>query len=540
MSQSYDWKQLIESKPRELVFKDAPACKHIEEENGLNEIIFKLRSLNFLEISGTPLTCFPDKVANLANLTNLILRNNKLSHLPPDIGRLNKLKFIDVSNNCLEKIPDEIGNLLELQSLVANVNKLTTLPESLKNLTNLTIVKVEFNSMEQFPESICDENLKHHLAEIHAKNNSIQYIPQTIGKLSALKVLDLTENAINDVPGELGDCNRLKEIHLKGNKLTDRKLLKLVDQGKMKQIIDYIRGHCIKGGAPKGNDTTLKETFADAKARVREARRRRRSSSRSSLEDKEASMDTIKILNVAPNEFRLVTATPIILETRKIVCCIVRNVDLTRDGMVKKFLSLQSDLHDGLLCGKRKNATIASHDLAKITGNIVFDLRPPSKIRIHALGRHEMSAGELYKNLNDEAENYRKEKKRNAYSGIHKYLLLLKGKSRFPCLTDAAATVISFPPITNSENTKISEETKDLFLEVTGESQPTCKKVMDSLIHGMLKLGLGADCKDKNDAPLPNTLQLEPVKVVDPEGKLYVVYPSKVDLIFDDIKLTRD
>lgn len=245
MSHAYDWKQLIEQKPRELVFKDAPACKHIEEENGLNEIIFKLRTLNFLEISGTPLTSFPDRVANLDNLTNLVLRNNKLTSLPPDIGRLSKLKFIDVSNNCLEQIPDEVGSLTELQSLVANVNKLTDLPLTLKNLSNLTVVKIEYNKLEHFPTSLCDENLKH-LAEIHAKNNSIQDIPSTIGKLLALKVLDLTENNITDVPGELGDCNRLKEVHLKGNKLSDRKLLKLVEQGKMKQIIDYIRGHCIK------------------------------------------------------------------------------------------------------------------------------------------------------------------------------------------------------------------------------------------------------------------------------------------------------
>lgn len=139
------------------------------------------------------------------------------------------------------------------------------------------------------------------------------------------------------------------------------------------------------------------------------------------------------------------------------MACIVRGVDFRAQGLLRKFLTLQTEIHDGLLCAKRKNATIATHDLAKISGTVTFDERPPSKIRLHPLGRNsEMSASELYKTLNDEAEAYRKEKKRNAYSGVHKYLLLLKGKQRYPCITDEAGVVISFPPITNSDNTKVN------------------------------------------------------------------------------------
>jgi len=95
----------------------------------------------------------------------------------------------------------------------------------------------------------------------------------------------------------------------------------------------------------------------------------------------------------------------------------------------------------------------------------------------------------------------------------------------------------------------MTEETRDLFIEVTGESQPTCKKVMDALLHSMLKQGLGAgsvqvSSESSNDksTPLvkPHLLTLEPVKVVDPEGKLYSVYPSRVDLLFEDINVRRD
>jgi phenylalanyl-tRNA synthetase beta chain, putative (fragment) len=151
-----------------------------------------------------------------------------------------------------------------------------------------------------------------------------------------------------------------------------------------------------------------------------------------------------------------VVITPVIFDTRKIVCCILRNVNFARKTLLRSFISIQTDIHDGILCSKRKSATIATHDLSKVEGNLTFDLRAPSKIRLQPLGRYrEMSASELYKLLNEEAEAYRKEKKRNTYSGIHKYLLLLKGKQKYPCLVDSSNKVISFPPITNSELTKV-------------------------------------------------------------------------------------
>lgn len=39
----------------------------------------------------------------------------------------------------------------------------------------------------------------------------------------------------------------------------------------------------------------------------------------------------------------------------------------------------------------------------------------------------------------------------------HRYLHLLDGKESYPCLVDADGDVISFPPITNSEKTKVGQ-----------------------------------------------------------------------------------
>jgi hypothetical protein len=41
----------------------------------------------------------------------------------------------------------------------------------------------------------------------------------------------------------------LTELNLKGNKLSDKRLLKLVDQCHSKQVLDYVRQHCVRSSS---------------------------------------------------------------------------------------------------------------------------------------------------------------------------------------------------------------------------------------------------------------------------------------------------
>lgn len=100
---SQNWTELIKQKPRELILSGDKASKQFEEENGLNSLIFKISSINFLEISKTCLSHLPSQVESLNNLTNLMLRDNNLTELPESICKLDKLKYLDVSNNKLSK-----------------------------------------------------------------------------------------------------------------------------------------------------------------------------------------------------------------------------------------------------------------------------------------------------------------------------------------------------------------------------------------------------------------------------------------------------
>jgi hypothetical protein len=451
------WDQVVQQKPRELVISGATGKKQIEEDNGLNDLLYQISTLNFLEVSSVGLAEISPKINNLSQLTSLILRGNSLTAVPTDIGTLTKLKVLDLSWNKLTELPAQIGALAELQSLIVSGNQISELPADLEKLSSLIVVKIDQNKFTSFPAGLLnEENPKVHLAEIHAQNNQITDIPCTISRLTALRFLDMRNNCLTAVPGELGDCSKLKDISLTGNKFADRRFGKLVDQNKAKQIMDYIRSHCPKGADKSSSGRNGRETSTDRRTRAKDARQRRRSTSRSSR-CSECHMDTIRITSPKAEDQYTVTVTPAALDQRKIVACIVRNVDLSRENILKRFLSVQTGLHDGVCC-KRTVATIAVHDLDKIKGTVNFDVKPPSKLKLLPLGRSkEMSATELYKSLMDEAEALRKEKKRSTFSGIHKYLYLLKGKTRFCCLMDSEGTVISFPPITNSESSKVSD-----------------------------------------------------------------------------------
>lgn len=450
------WDLMLQQKPRELVISGPTGKKQIEEDNGLHDLVFKMSTLNFLEVSSVGLAEISPKINNLSQLTSLVLRGNSLTALPSDIGQLVKLKMLDLSWNKLSELPDQVSGLSDLQSLILSGNQLSSLPSNLEKLTSLIVVKIDQNNFTSLPDGLFnEENPKVQLAEIHAQKNQITEIPAVINRLVALRFLDMRDNALTAVPGELGDCTKLKDISLTGNKMTDRRFLKLVEQQKSKQILDYIRSHCPKASEKKSGRSGGRETSQDRRSRVKEGRQRRRSTSRSSRENSECLMDTISVSVPKAEDQYNVTVTPAALEQRKIVACIVRNVDLSRETVLKRFLNVQTGLHDGI-CGKRTIATIAVHDLDKIKGQVKFDVKPPSKMRFQALGRNkEMSATELYKALMDEAEALRKEKKRSTFSGIHKYLYLLKGKTRFSCLIDSEGTILSFPPITNSETSKV-------------------------------------------------------------------------------------
>ncbi|GLH14321.1 Protein lap4 [Gryllus bimaculatus] len=527
------WREIETAKSEnryELKLSGPDISKKIEQ-GGIHRALFSLKGLNFLQCSDTCLEVVPDDIGKLENLTSLLLHSNKITSLPSTIGKLTKLKLLDVSSNRLEYVPREISQLGQLTSLNLTANALKDIPSLIGN-TKLSILDLSHNQFENFPD-ICHQELVH-LSEVKLNGNKIKEIPSAICNLSSLKLLDIADNCITVVPGELADAPKLKELNLKGNSLSDRRLFKLVDKNTSKQVLDYVRQHC-----PRSSGTV--DGSGSKGKKGKKGRKDPADATNSVNEDVAKLCNRLEVLHVKDTTPAVKITEAVKTVRPHIACCIVRDVHLTAENL-KKFIQLQTKLHE-TVCDKRNAATIATHDLDLLpSGDLTYTALPPATFSIKPLSRaKEVSGQQLFQQLQQEAEDLRKEKKRNVYSGVHKYLYLLEGKSVFPVLLNSEDKVVSFPPITNSDITKLSLSTRSLFLEVTSAaSQTKCRQVLDTLLTEMLNLGLG-DGSDKECNGF-HSLCIEQVKIVDVEGNLKVVYPARHDLIFEnsDISVIRE
>ncbi|XP_075983792.1 leucine-rich repeat-containing protein 47-like [Anticarsia gemmatalis] len=522
------WPEVITAKSEnrhEIKLAGAAISKRISD-NGLDDGIFQLININLLNISDTCLSAIPDNISRLVNLQSLLLYGNKITEFNKNITSLKKLKVLDLSRNQLKSIPDSLNEMKELTSINFSSNEIEEMPK-LTDFPNLITVDVSNNKLTSFLD-VENANMPH-LTDLKLKGNAIDSLPNYIARsLPSLKNFDVGDNQLKTVPGEVANLSKLKEINLKGNKFTDKRFMKLVDQCRTKQILDYIRDHCPKGGdsaQPSGGKGKGKKGKKEEPP----------------AEDVETDLcHSLKILHVEDDVLKVqIIETQVGVVRPYILCCIVNDLAFNETSF-KKFIQMQTKLHD-TVCDKRNVATIATHDLSKIApGNLVYTAKAPGALKLTPLSRLRPCSGEqLFQQLTAEAEALRKEKKRNVYSGIHKYLYLLEGKPLYPCLQDASGKVISFPPITNSEDTKMSQESKSMLVEVTSHvSLGACKTVMNKMLQECLLLGIGSDEPESTF----HTLTVQQVKVVDLEGNLKNVYPSRTDCVFEgtNIKVLRN
>ncbi|XP_023491687.2 leucine-rich repeat-containing protein 47 [Equus caballus] len=526
--------------------------------------LFTLPLLHYLEVSGCGSLREPGPglAQGLPQLHSLVLRRNALGPgLSPELGPLPALRVLDLSGNALEALPPGQGlgpadppGLPQLQSLNLSGNRLRELPADLARCApRLQTLNLTGNCLDSFPAALFRPGALPLLSELAAADNCLRELSPDIAHLASLKTLDLSNNQLSEIPAELADCPKLKEINFRGNKLKDRRLEKMVSGCQTRSILEYLRVGGRGGGRGKGKA----EGPEKEEGRRRRRERKKKESGEAGEEDADgAGRLLLRVLHVSESPAPLtVRVSPEVRDVRPfLVGAVVRGMDLHAGSSLKRFLTSQTKLHEDL-CEKRTAATIATHDLSAVRGPLLYTTRPPQDLKIIPLGRREVKAKDLVRQLQQEAEEHRKQKKRQNVSGLHRYLHLLDGKENYPCLVDADGDVISFPPITNSEKTKIKKTTSDLFLEVTSAtSLQICKDIMDALILKMAELNKYT-LENKEEGSLSDTeadaisgqlaaprtssqaekdahspLVVEQVRVVDEEGRLKVVYPSKTDL----------
>jgi phenylalanyl-tRNA synthetase beta chain len=124
------------------------------------------------------------------------------------------------------------------------------------------------------------------------------------------------------------------------------------------------------------------------------------------------------------------------------------------DETIKQLITMQEDLHNGV-GRKRKKASIGIHNLDVIRFPVTYKT---------------VSGDYSFTPLDESSQRSIDQILKESKVG-NKYGHILSGFDRYPIIVDTIGTVLSFPPIINSNATKVNEMCSNLFIEVTGTDQ---------------------------------------------------------------------
>jgi phenylalanyl-tRNA synthetase beta chain len=113
------------------------------------------------------------------------------------------------------------------------------------------------------------------------------------------------------------------------------------------------------------------------------------------------------------------------------------------------------------------------YDLDTLSGDVFhYDAVDPDGIRFVPLG---------YSPNDPDAQMTPREILENHKTG-QAYAHLLKPLKKYPLLRDGAGTVLSMPPIINSESTRVTGKTTSFFVDVTGLSRRTVDRALNVIV----------------------------------------------------------
>ena len=147
-------------------------------------------------------------------------------------------------------------------------------------------------------------------------------------------------------------------------------------------------------------------------------------------------------------------------------CAIVKNIKFD-DEKIKEIIDIQEKLHF-TVGRKRKKLAIGIYPLEKIKLPITYKALEPDKIKFQPLeSEREMDGLQILQR----------------HPVGRDYAHLLAGKEKFPIFIDGDKNILSMPPIINSHLTgKITEETKDVFIECSGFDFEILKKALNMIV----------------------------------------------------------
>ncbi|NIM45141.1 MAG: phenylalanine--tRNA ligase subunit beta [Nitrososphaeria archaeon] len=180
----------------------------------------------------------------------------------------------------------------------------------------------------------------------------------------------------------------------------------------------------------------------------------------------------LKSYTTCEGEYRLVVEESVREVRPYVVSAVIKGVPMDEETL-KEIILLQEDLHEGL-GRQRKRVSIGIHSLDVVRFPVHYYARGGKEVRFIPLDEErEMSLTEILEKTEKGRE----------------YAHIFEGFDLYPLIVDNEGHVLSFPPIINSEYTRLSAEAQNLFFDVTATDLRTAEMVLNVLTTSIVDYG---------------------------------------------------
>ncbi len=154
-------------------------------------------------------------------------------------------------------------------------------------------------------------------------------------------------------------------------------------------------------------------------------------------------------------------------------CAVVKGLELD-EKKIEDIIEIQEKLH--ITYGRnRKKCAIGVYPLENISFPITYKALPREQVLFRPLGSDKKLTGKQILELHEKGKEY-------AY--------LLEKEKEYPLFIDGKGSIMSMPPIINSEETgKVSLKTKDVFVECSGHDFRVLSKALNMVVTALSDMG---------------------------------------------------
>jgi len=155
-----------------------------------------------------------------------------------------------------------------------------------------------------------------------------------------------------------------------------------------------------------------------------------------------------------------------------VVSAVVRGLKIDYEA-IRELMEMQEGLH-WMVGRDRKKASIGVHNLDAVEPPFLYITCAPNEIKFVPLDKTEEMTPQEVLDKHEKGVAYRSH---------------VDWASRYPLIVDRNGDVLSFPPIINGELTRVAEDTRNLFIDVTGTELNAISRSLNVLVTALADMG---------------------------------------------------